>query len=214
MSELYFYSTPAEAKVVLTLDNGLVIEGVPVTANGRGDAHKIILPPRTPTQGGFLGVSYDGYTSFSGRGIVLEANIDTGADPQFIFDDVHLVPLPPPPALPPKPNPNLNPFDVTQAVYDTGQYDLSTKEGCGEYTEACCLELFIKHARLWAHIRKEPAQNQWAGHAVDAIQLFVKAGGTDPGIYDIIWSTESPEAKPAWSYKGPPDPNLWMSPIV
>jgi glutaminase len=110
-------------------------------------------------------------------------------------------------------DPNCDAQALCQAVYEQGDFDLATKEGCGLYTEACCLALFTQQSAWWGHIRKEPAQNQYNGHAVDALQLMIQAGGTQAGIYDIIWSTESPEAEPAWSYKGPPDLNLWYPPV-
>jgi hypothetical protein len=86
------------------------------------------------------------------------------------------------------------------------------KEGCGAFTEAACAALNEQHSADWGHIKKDPAQNQYNGHAVDAIMLRATAGVTTPGIYDIIMSTESPDALPAWSYKGPPDLALWYYP--
>lgn len=213
MPNLFIYTTPDEATVTLTLDSGELITGSPpMTANGRDDAHRLQIPPNT-TGGALLEVTAADQVPFTVRGLMIPPT-GPGTEAHFQLDDVHLADLPPPPALPPKPNPNLDPFAIIQAIYEQGTYDLSTKQGCGEYTEACCLNLFMQQSRLWAHIRKEPAQNQWQGHAVDAIQLFVTAGTTGPGIYDIILDTESPNAQPAWSYRGPADPNLWMSPIL
>lgn len=206
MPDLYLYSTPPDAAVTLTLDSGAVLHGIPCEANGRTDAHRLRVLPDTPTQGGLLHVTCDGMTPFSGRGIVEVVDDDVA----FLYDDIHLQELPPPPSLPPRPNPYQDPFAIIQAVYEQGEFDLSEKEGCGEYTEAACLELFKQQSWLWGHIRKKPEQNQWAGHAVDAVMLLVKAGDTDAGIYDIILDTESENAKPAWTWKGPPDANLFM----
>ena len=208
MPDVYFYATPSDAELTLTLDIGYLITGVPCQANGRVDAYKVRIPDGTTSQGAVLRVTCDGYVLFEGRGIV---RLDQ-TPPLFAYDDIHLQPVPPPPAPPPPRDPDLVPFDVCQAVYEQGDFDLSTKEGCGLYTEACCTALHEQQSPLWGHIRKEPAQNQYNGHAVDAIQLLAKAGHTDAGIYDIVWSTESPEAEPAWSFKGPPDPNLWYYP--
>ena len=59
------------ARLTLTLDaGGAVLLGVPCSANGRDDAQRVTLPADTPTQGGLLEVSADGFTPFAGRGIV------------------------------------------------------------------------------------------------------------------------------------------------
>jgi hypothetical protein len=206
MSDLYIYATPPDASVVLHLDTGEELLGIPCTWNGRSDAHRLILPANVVGQGAVLHVSAPGCVAFDNRGIL------NPAGPTFELDDVRLVPEPAPPA-PPVRDPSLDPPAICQAVFEQGDFDLATKEGCGLYTEACCTALFEQHWYTWGHIKKDPAQNQWDGHAVDAIQLLTAAGGTEAGIYDIIWSTESPEAKPAWSYKGPPALDLWYPPI-
>lgn len=206
MADLYIYATPPESEVILSLDTGQQIVGVKCTANGRSDAHRVTLPAGTLSQGSVLSVYCEGYQTFDHRGI-LEAG-----RPAFLLDDVRLVAHPPPPT-PPARDPAQDPQAICLAVFEAGEYDLATKEGCGLYTEDCCAALFTDHWYTWGHIKKDPAQNQYNGHAVDALQLLTPAGATEAGIYDIIWSTESPEAKPAWSYKGPPDLNLWYPPI-
>jgi len=210
--ELYIYSTPKEADVSLTLDTGVVLAGTACSANGRDDAHLIQLPAGTTGQGGLLRVTCDGYWSIEHRGLVCPS--DTGPA-TFMLDDVHLteqsgVAPPVPPAG--KPDPNADPFAIIKAVYEQGDYDLSTKEGCGTYTEAACMAIHGQHSLGWGHISKFEGQNQWNGHAVDAIMLLKSTPNTNAGIYDIILSTESPEAEPAWSYKGPPDSELWYYP--
>jgi hypothetical protein len=65
---------------------------------------------------------------------------------------------------------------------------------------------------MWGHVAKNPGQNQYHQHAVDAVMLLANAGNTGAGIYDIIYSSASPEAKPAFNYAGPPDYNLWLYP--
>jgi hypothetical protein len=206
MSELYLYTTPIEADVELALDDGRVIPGDPTVHQGRDDAHRLTLPDDVTGQGAVLRVTCSGFVPFENRGILNPAR------PCFELDDIRLTPEPEPPT-PPVRDPNVDPQAICQAVYEQGTYDLATKEGCGVYTEDCCRSLFVQQSYWWGHIKKDPAQNQWNGHAVDAIQLMQQAGGTEPGIYDIIWSTESPDAAPAWSYKGPPDFDLWYPPV-
>lgn len=206
MPNLFIYTTPAEASVMLTLDSGLEIVGEPCRVNGRDDAHVIRLPPDT-TGGALLEVACPGYVYRGDRGLVIPPSAATG-EAHFQLDDVRMSEVPAIPEPPPR-NQYLDPFATIQAVYEQGEYDLATKEGCGEYTEACCSALNAQQSPLWGHIRKRPEQNQWQGHAVDAIQLLAKAGDTDSGIYDIILDTESPNAAPAWSYKGASEPDLW-----
>src|SRR5262245_24844150 len=205
MPTLYIYTTPPESTVHLTLDSGLILDGRPCEAHGRQDAHELVLPAGTPSRGGLLEVSCVEHISLSGRGLV---NVSTS---KFEFDDVHLAEVPTP-APEPTPDPNADPQAIIQAVFELDDHDLATKEGCGEFTEACCDELHAKHSAMWGHIRKEPAQNQYAGHAVDALMLLAAAGETDAGIYDIIHDSESPNASPSFNYKGVPDPNLWYYP--
>jgi hypothetical protein len=202
-NDLYVYTTPATARVELLLDNGTLLEGEPCTANGRSDAHRVMLPAGTPRQGAVLEITGDGYLTFWVRGIVLPADV---GESTFHLDDVHLVaaagaaPTPPDPVYPEAP------ADIIHAVYDANEFDLATKEGCGEFTEACCEALHEAHSSQWGHIRKNPGQNQYNGHAVEAVMLLA---GPECGIYDIVYNSESADAAPAYNYKGPPDNALW-----
>lgn len=73
------------------------------------------------------------------------------------------------------------------------QFDLTTNEGCGKYTET-----WVKYAQnhgysLVGHLRKNPSQTQYNGHANDA---FLYADGSDnPGelfqAVDLIGAAES-----------------------
>jgi hypothetical protein len=56
--------------------------------------------------------------------------------------------------------------------------------------------------------------NQYNGHAVDAVQLALNVPGTAAGIYDIIFSSASAEAKPVFNMAGPPEYDLWYYPAV
>lgn len=203
MSDLYFYSTPKDSRVELTLDSGTTYVGEKCVANGRDDANRFILPDATNIQGSVLRVSCEGYTGIEHRGI-LRPDLSG-----FLLDDVRLTPVPVPPPVP-KPDPNLDPEAIIDAVFALDDHDLNTKEGCGEFTHDCCLNLHAQHSAMWGHIRKNPGQNQWDGHAVDALMLLAKAGDTNAGIYDIIHDCESPNATTSFNWKGEPDPNLWM----
>lgn len=210
---LVFYTTPATALVRLTLDVGGAVyysQG-PTTANGRDDAHLFDLPDNTPDQGSLLHVEAEGYYPFDGRGIL----VPDGDMAAFEFDDIHLQPvvLPTLPDHPTPPNP-ADPLSVIQWVYDGGTgvtFDLLTKGSCGQFTEACALALFRDTKITWGHLLKVPGQNQWNGHAVDAIHQV--AVGDHVGVWDIIQNSESPEARPVFNYAGPDDETMWAAPI-
>jgi hypothetical protein len=210
MSDLFIFSTPAEAAVTLTLDSGAVINGAAATQSGRA-VHRLTIPAGTPGQGSTLRVSRDGFSPFEGRGILVSP--DAG-DAQFILDDIRLVKLPAPtptPTPPPPPRPlteSNDPETIINAIFASRAHNLATKEGCGRFTEACCAALHAVNPK-WGHIKKTGAQNQFNGHAVDAIQLLEGAGN---GIFDIIFDSESPNAKSQFIRKGDPAPALFLRP--
>lgn len=86
--------------------------------------------------------------------------------------------------------PNGKPY--VDGVYFGGGHDLTTKEGCGRFTEACAAALHHVDAGF-GHLRKRPGQNQWNGHAVDAV-LYRQTGQS----VDIIRESETDRARPAW----------------
>ena len=128
----------------------------------------------------------------------------------FMLDDVRLVAADAAPIVePPKPTyPTGAPQDIINAVYQQGDFDLNTKDGCGKFTEACCDALHASD-QMWGHIGKNPGQNQYNQHAVDALMLLA---GDGCGIWDIILDSESPNAQPSYSYKGEPVSELWHYP--
>ena len=216
MPDLFIFSTPAEAVVTLTLDSGAVIAGAAATKDGRA-AHRLTIPSGTPGQGSTLKVSCDGFTPFEGRGVLVPP---AAGDAQFFLDDIRLVkaapvqqpqpaaPTPQTPTPGPIPTTSKDPQTIINAIFASGAHSLATKEGCGKFTEACCAALHTVDP-MWGHIRKSGAQNQFNGHAVDAIQLLT---GQTRGIYDIIFDSESPNAKPSFNRKGDPDAGLWFFP--
>jgi hypothetical protein len=202
-----------ESASKLTTDGGIVRTGIPYTDPETGRiGQSMAFPEDTPDQNGaVLELTCPGYLDMRVRGFfVLDPDTSIA---RLQVDDYTLTPIPEPPPEEPT-DPNLNPIDVIHYVYNSGSYDLETKEGCGQFTEACCTELHTKMHKGWGHVKKNPGQNQYNGHAVDAIMLLVASGGTAPGIYDIILSTESPDAAPAFNYAGPVDSNLWYYPAA
>lgn len=213
MSELIIFPTPLDAHCELTPDpTGLPIVGHPATHESGRPGQGFTLPADLPSgNGAQLLITAPKKVPLLQRGILWIAS-----GPYLQMDDFHLAdekdcPPPQPVPIPPTPGP-LTPFQRIKAIYATGHYDLGTKAGCGQFTEACCQDLHEHDSAQWGHIRKSGAQNQYNGHAVDAMQLLVPSGDTAAGIYDIVISSESPEAKPAFNRQGDPAPSLWYYP--
>ena len=206
--DMYIYTTPKDASVELELDNGYKAMGQPGTWNGRDDGHRLTFPDDSGLQGSVLRVRKDGYVAFDNRGLFTP---QLGGDAEFRLDDVHLseVPQPPPPDPGPAPGPATDPLGIINEVYATGRYNLATHEGCGLFTEECVRQLHERISPWYGHIAKSPGQNQFNGHAVDALMLLTGAGA---GVYDIIFSSVSHEAKPTYNFAGPPNPELWYYP--
>jgi hypothetical protein len=78
------------------------------------------------------------------------------------------------------------------------RFDLSTNEGCGKYTEA-----FVEYARKIdpkiGHLRKNPGQTQYNGHANDAVCYPVNNGSPIYHAIDIIGAAEQPHP---WKSEG------------
>lgn len=209
MPALYIYTTPSDAVVSLTADNGQTINGTHGNFNGRDDAHLLNIPFETGGIGCSLSISADGFNSFSGRAI-LSTN---GSIALLNMDDFHLsvAAAEPPIPGPQPPTYSGSAYEIVQQVYEKTNPNLATKEGCGKFTEDVCTALHDFNSQWWGHIKKTGAQNQYNGHAVDAIML---ATGEGAGGYDIIQNSVSPEASPVLNYIGPPDLNLWYYPAA
>ena len=214
-NELYIYAQPLDTLVELTLDSGQHLSAHSTHANGRDDAHILVLPEGTHGQGGRLTVTADGRQGSSVRGIV--APSDNGSPAMFLFDDFGELPLddeesqPPEPETPAPPDIEAtDPEEIIHEVYANTNHDLATHDGCGAFTEDCCTALHDNDNELWGHIRKQEGQNQYNGHAVDAVYLLAGEGA---GVYDIIHDSVSPTASPSFNWKDAGDPNLWYYPV-
>ena len=206
------YPTPVDATVTLTPDSGGSYTGVPYTHSSGRQGQVCYGNDGTPDeQGTTLNVSAPSYLPSRLRGfLMLDGDADTA---RLQVDDVALEasgqPAPgptPPPSGPP------NPLDIINRVYADTQPQLWTQAGCGKFTEDCCTALHNESSHYWGHVAKDPGQNQWNGHAVDAIMLALNIPGTGAGIYDIIYSSVSSEAKPAFNLAGPPEYDKWIYP--
>ena len=167
-------------------------------------------------QGGELTLRWAGHPNRTQRGIVVYGIPGLPSNEAFLLADDFMpdqipVPLPQPPVpIPPTPQPGETPEQTIAAVWATGQHELLTKDGCGTFTEACCQALHDRLDLSYGHVRKTGAQNQYHGHAVDALQRLVPVDQS--GIFDIITNSESPNAKPAYNRAGDTRPDLWYYP--
>lgn len=207
-NQFWIYTTPPNALVQLIADNGVSVLGIPTPHANRADAQLIEVPFDTSGMGCALRISFDGYQAFEGRALLV-------ADDGMAFinmDDFHLSPI----SSSPSPNPVPptyygTPDEIINQVYNNSHPNLSTHDGCGKFTEDCCTALHQFHSIQWGHIKKSGAQNQFNGHAVDALYLLA---GEGYGVYDIIHDSVSPNASPSCNWKDAGDPSLWYYPAA
>lgn len=86
--------------------------------------------------------------------------------------------------------------DVVQEVHQRGGFDLATREGCGRFTEVVASVLYVRDRRFGL-LKKNSRQNQWNGHAVDAVLYLSDTPGQSVAV-DIIAASETPGAGPWW----------------
>jgi len=208
-----WYPTPLDGAVVtLTPDGAGPLTGSATTDDAGRPCHTCQLPDGTANgHGAQLDQTAPGHLPQRLRGILYLLGDQTAA---LQVDDCSLTPEPEAPAPPGPTDPTTggSPMDIIMRVYNDTHPNLTTVEGCGRFTEDVCDALHEQHSTMWGHVDKHEGQNQWNGHAVDAVMLLANAPDTGAGIYDIIYSSASPEAKPAFNYAGPPDYNLWVYP--
>lgn len=218
MSKFQFYPEPLDVNSTLHTDDGFTGTGAQNT-DSAGRAGQIIhIMDGHPSQhGAELTLTKSGYSDLRVRGFLV---ID-GETARLQVDDYRLTEVPTAPPTTPEPpttggeaNPNANPLDIINYVYNSTHPNLSTASGCGMFTEDVCTELHNGMHPAWGHIKKNPGQNQFNGHAVDAVMLLVPSGGTAPGIYDIIQSSAAPDARPVFNYVEPPVNDIWYYPAA
>ena len=88
-------------------------------------------------------------------------------------------------------------------------FDLSSEQGSGLFTEAAASALHTADANF-GHIRKHPGQNQFNGHAVDAV--LYKLGNGEAVAIDIIFQNGVPGARPQWLLVAQGPDTDWYAP--
>lgn len=203
-----FYPDPPTAPLTVTPDSGGAYSSVPYTFTDGRQGQVAYLADGTPdNQGAKLTITAEGFEPWEARGFL--RMYAEGMTARLEVDDAHLKPSAAAPTPPPA---GSSPMDIINHVYATTQPQLWTLDGCGKFTEDCCAALHSQHSAYWGHIKKNPGQNQFNGHAVDAVMLALNVPGTAAGIYDIIYSSVSAEAKPVFNMAGPPEYELWYYP--
>lgn len=203
----YESSAPLDAALTASHDSGWQGTAVPGT-DPQGRTGKVFdVPDSVPDRNGCqLDITLDGYTPTKLRGLLTYV----GDRAYLQCDDFRLVKVAAPPEPPPIQPGASTPLEVINAVYATGVYNLATKTGCGEFTEECCRQLAsLWGTPPWGHIAKSQGQNQFNAHAVDAVHSLY---GPDHGIWDIITSSVSSSARPAFNRAGDAKPELWRPP--
>ncbi len=76
-------------------------------------------------------------------------------------------------------------------------YDLSTKEGVGQFTEVAVAALH-QIDRRWGHLRKNPGQTQYNGHAHDGALYLSDTPGQSQFV-DFVANAEGPNARVYWN---------------
>lgn len=227
MFRLIIFPTPLDSAAIFDHDSGYSTVGSPTTHPTGRPGVGLDFPDSIPNgNGGTLTIRKEGKVTLSQRGIlyVRKDDLENGypwigeqnaafSSDDFRLQDVPTPPAPPPqPPTPPTPLPSKDPLTIITRIYNEGDFDLSSKDGCGEFTEAACEALHNQSSAKWGHLKKSGAQNQYNGHAVDAVQLLSGTPGADAGIYDIIQNSESDEARVVFNRVGPPDAEKWYYP--
>lgn len=89
---------------------------------------------------------------------------------------------------------------LIEQVYREGTYDLSSLEGCGVFTRDCAVRLYAEDPRF-VMLKKSAGRthvvdSKGRRHAADAVLFLENGKGTS---VDIIGSSRTPQAKPAWT---------------
>lgn len=207
MPHQYFvFPTPANARVGLAHDSGWSATAVPGT-DPQGRAGQVFdVPDTVPDNAGAqLNLDAEGKVPLQMRGVLTYADATRA---YLQCDDFTMADLPAPPEPPPVTG--GSPLEIINSVYATGSYNLATKPGCGTFTEECCRQLAAAYGTPpWGHVAKSAGQNQYNAHAVDAVHCLY---GGDHGIWDIITSSVSSSAKPAFNRAGDSNPEIWRPP--
>lgn len=106
----------------------------------------------------------------------------------------------------------MKPKDFVQKIYDEGHYDLTTKGGSGDFTRDVAVRLYELDDNfgelLKSSGRTHVVDSLGRRVAVDAV-LYKETGQS----IDIIGSSASPKAKPAWTIDKPRyDDDDWAKP--
>jgi hypothetical protein len=219
--ELIIFPNPLNSEGILELGNGVKLNSHPATHETGRKGIGFTIPDNSPNgNGAGLTLFANGRITITQRAVLWLRTNDNyypwmgNQQAAFAIDDftLPLAPVAPPVLHPNPPMGDVKPIDVINKVAQDNDFDLTTKEGCGLFTEECCRQLHNQHSSSWGHVEKTGAQNQYNGHAVDAIMLLNSMPNCDKAIYDIIVNSEAPGATPALNFSSPVDALKWYYP--
>jgi hypothetical protein len=99
---------------------------------------------------------------------------------------------------------------VIDGVFSTWTGDLSSDDGVGKWTEAAVAALHQKDQR-WGHLRKNPGQSQFNGHAVNAALYLSDTPGQSQAVDMMRVGVANPT--PRWLEDIPRySPGDWIKP--
>jgi hypothetical protein len=214
------FPDPLDSKCELTIGNGQKLVAIPDTHSGGRKGQSFTLPSNTPQgNGAHLVITAKNKVTLDQNGIlwydddVVDIPFPEGGACLFT-DDFRLqnsstnnIPVPPN-----NTDPNKDPFQIIMNTFDPIKHDLTTHDGCGKFTEDCCKALHEQHFSSWGHVKKTGAQEQYNGHAIDAVQILMSLTNAPAGIYDIIRGSQAPSAKPQFIRVDNANQNLWYYP--
>ena len=90
-----------------------------------------------------------------------------------------------------------NGFDIAEAVYASGLYDLTTHDGQADFIDAVVADLHARDKR-WGHLRKRPEQTNIHGHAEDAALYLSDTPGLSQAV-DFIGGAGGPHPQIQWN---------------
>lgn len=188
------------------------------TGLGRRVTSSQWYPDLYPAGSGVI-IGYDTDSAGGGTSIIEIKFDELNEDISDLSDSDTTVPPPIEPIDPeepdqpdPEPGEPMIPNRLNEIQYINSQYPHLLQQNstatCGEFTERCVWELSRGDSR-WGHVKKEPGQNQFNGHAVDAMMYRTEP---DHAIDIIQGAGDQVPTNPTWG-ETESGGQEWMAPI-
>ena len=202
------YPTPVDATVTLTPDSGGSYTGVPYTHTSGRQGQVCYVSDETPDQQGTtLNVSAPNYLPSRLRGFLVLDSVDSDDVARLQVDDVALdsAGAPPPTTTPPSGPPNPGRYHATARL----QRDASAtvdERGLRHLRRGLLrARCTAKSSPYWGHVKKFEGQNQYNGHAVDAITWPSTSRAVTPVFTTLFFRRSRPKPSRCSTWPGPPE---------